>query len=276
MIPQPDAASLDALARQFDLSRDEVAAVVAAVMPEISRRIERNTLSRGGVADVVQMLGEAGRLDPAAMIGTEEGRQRGDALLETIFGTRDQSRAVAARASAASGIGDVLIKAMLPYIVSMVMKSLAGTFSGGLGDILAKIPNLGGARPAGDGAGGGGAQFPMPQWPTSEAPQTAPAPRSDRGGGLLPGPETMQPPSRTGGGGGYGGSPYGDLPDVIRRGGSGASVDGSPLWRVVRGVLGSLLGFRSSGLMSWIVRMVVMRYGWRIVTGLLRGLFMRR
>lgn len=251
------ASELQSLAKQFGLTPSQTEAVIAGVLPEITRRLERNTLSRGGVADLIGMLGAA-QASPS-VIGGEAGRQAGNELLEQVFGTRDTSRAVAARASYASGVGESIIKAMLPYIIQMVMGSFARRTSGGIGDILSKIPNLGGGAPAPSG-GGGSMPFPMPGGGAT----------SPRGGGMLPGPEGMSPPGR---------NPYGDLSDIIRRGGgsvSGGSGGGGALWRIVRGIIGSALGFQSRGIMSWIVRMVIMRYGWSFLTTILRRMFLGR
>ena len=253
-----NAATIDALAQNFSLSRADAQAVVDSVLPEISHRIERNTLSRGGVADTIAMLGSAAGHDPLAAIGTDDGQRHGNALLEQIFGNRDASRAVAARASLSSGIGSTIIQAMLPYIASMVMRQLSRKMSGGLGDLITKIPNLGGA-PATPSAGR------PPMSPAGGSPFPAQLPR---GGGVgLPGPDGMQIPGR---------NPYGDLSDVIRRGGSEAGTNGSPLWRIVRNVLGSALGFQSRGVVSWIVRMVFLRYGWGMLRTILQRVFMRR
>ena len=72
LIKQRDnAAGLDALAANFGLSRDQVEAVVGAVLPDVSQRLERNMLSRGGVADLVAMLGHAHTGLP--QIGSEHG-----------------------------------------------------------------------------------------------------------------------------------------------------------------------------------------------------------
>jgi hypothetical protein len=106
-------AQLEQLATAFGLTRGETESVMASVLPEISRNLERQSLSRGGVADILSMLGEAGT--KPVDLAKDTGMSRGNALLEQVFGTRDASRAVAARASRASGVGDTVIKAMLPY-----------------------------------------------------------------------------------------------------------------------------------------------------------------
>ena len=60
------------------------------------------------------------------------GAQDGNSILGQIFGSKDVSREVAARASAQTGIGPDILKAMLPMLATMVMGALAkGAFSGG-------------------------------------------------------------------------------------------------------------------------------------------------
>lgn len=226
----------DDLARRFDLTPEQAQAVIGRVLPEVSRRLERNSLSRGGVADLLAMLGQAQAAPPD--LATEAGRDRGNAFLEQVFGNRDGSRAVAARAASASG---------------------------GLGDILSKIPNLGGGAPAPSGQGGS-MPFPMPTGSGGGFGGGFPS----GSGSPLPGPEGMSPPGQV-----SGRNPYGDLSDIVRRGGSGGSnVGGGTLWRMVRSILGSAMGFQSRGIMSWIVRMIVMRYGWGILQTILRRVLM--
>ena len=71
-------------------------------------------------------------------------------------------------------------------------------------------------------------------------------------------------------------NPYGDLSDVIRRGGSAPEAGGGALWKIVRGALGGALGFQSRGILGWLFRMVVMRFGWNILRTVLRRMFMAR
>ncbi len=315
-------AGMTALAQSFGLSKADTEKAVASVLPEMSARLERNMLSRGGVADLVAMLGaaQAKGVGRPEVIGTDVGRQQGDVLLEQLFGTRDKSRAVAAKASYASGIGESVIKAMLPYIASMVINAIFKRTSGGLGDILSKIPNMGGkgganpggpapdAGPTGRGRGGGGlddifSRIPdlggNPPIDASRAPQ-APLPGNDTGfetGGRM-GSEPSRPrqtQSMPGGGaslplpeypgrGGWGtggearaepqpSNPYGDLSDIIRRGGAApeAAAGGGALWRIVRGLIGGALGFQSRGILGWLFRLIVLRFG----SSILRTIFRR-
>jgi hypothetical protein len=50
---------------------------------------------------------------------------------------------------------------------------------------------------------------------------------------------------------------------------------GGTLWSIVRSVLGSVLGFESKGFLGWLVRLIVLRWGWgllkRILTRALTG-----
>lgn len=248
VLREPQAsAQIDALAKAFDIDRAEVEAVITSVVPEISRRLERQTLSRGGLADVVSLLGSA--QSAPARIGSPEGEAQGNALLAQVLGSKDASRALAARAAASSGLGETLIKAMLPFIISMIMNALSRKASGGLGDILSKLPQ----------AGGSASQAPAQ--PPPPAPRPAPAPTA--GSSPLPGPEGMELPSS-------GSNPYGDLSDIIRRGGGGGGAGGGgSLWSVVRGILGGILGFQSRGIVGWLFRLIVMRWGWQLLTRVL-------
>ena len=246
-------AAISELARQAGISRAEAEAALAAVLPHLVGRIERMSLSRGGLADIVGLMGEAGGSRPGIAEG-EAGRAAGNAILEQLLGNRDASRALAARAAATSGLSETVIKALLPYIAQWVIGALARRAGGGLGDIISKLPQMGG------GAGGGG------QGRGGRAPPSPP-PTGTRGGGMLPGPDGSAPSGR---------NPYGDLSDIIRRGGRDASVGGSPLWRIVRNIIGAALGFQSRGVMAWLVRLIVLRYGWTILRTIFSRVLLRR
>ncbi len=257
------------IGRAYGLSQEQTEALVQAVLPEFSRRIERNTLSRGGLADMLQTLGDPQvrrALDDPQSLTSPEMRSAGIGILDQVLGSKDKSRAVAARAAASTGLSEIIIKQLLPIIAAMIMGGMSKSGGGSLGDILSKIPGMPGASggvsaPRQGQDGGWGGIPPLPGGGSDSTYRAPPVPSPSAGGSPLPlpGPQT---PLDSGGGG----NPYGDLSDMIRRGGGGGGIGTSGgLPGIIRSVLGSLLGFQSSGLMSWILRAVVMRYGWSIV-----------
>ena len=119
-----------------------------------------------------------------------------------------------------------------------------------------------------DNTSGGGSNTHQGGWPQNQnTGSRSPLP--------LPGDQMPNVPGR-------GDNPYGDLSDILRRGGqiqlpgNGGGVGGSVLWSIVRNVIGSALGFKGGGIMSWLFRMIVMRFGWGLLKTILgRGLLGR-
>jgi hypothetical protein len=306
--------AIENMARNFNITPAQAEAAIVAVLPEFSRAVERNTLNRGGLADLIAALG-SGRhkaaLENPNLFQSVELRDEGKAILGHVLGGKDQSRALAARASTAAGLGGGLIEMLLPYIVQMLMGGLAGKTQGGLGDILSKIPGMPGSAPQAGGQGGGqGGRMQMPRmpqpqeepasvpmeqtrWPT----QSQPTPVPDAGGlgGVFGGGNPLPLPGEVPRGG-YGRSqgsappqpqggdnPFGDLSDIIRGGkgipggAGGAAIGGGMLWTLIRSVLGGALGFSGKGgVMSWLFRMVFMRYGWGLLKTILMKVLLRR
>lgn len=294
--------AVNALARTYGVEPAAAEAVLESVVPQLSQRIERNTLSRGGVADLVGALGKASQHDYLAnpqSLGSLAVTRDGIGFLDQILWSKDKSRAVAQQAAQASGLSEALIKQMLPAIAAIVMGGLAKGAAGGLGDILSKIPGLPGGGQLGDGGFGG--------QPPRSTPRTAPSGgrlggdgNSGGGGGSWGGSDPLPMP----GGGDFGGqsplplpgdappgrgsqpssgnnNPYDDLSDIIRRGGqsapgNGGGGGGGSLANMIRTILGAILGFQSRGLLSWIIRYVVVRYGAGILRALVGILLGRR
>ena len=83
--------AIDNLAAHFGIAPAQAEAAIAAVLPELSRHIERNTLSRGGLADIVAALGDghhARSLDDPGALADPAMRDDGNAILGHILGTR--------------------------------------------------------------------------------------------------------------------------------------------------------------------------------------------
>lgn len=116
--------------------------------------------------------------------------------------------------------------------------------------------------PAGD--------YPMPPMPPSpEGDDYGGATGSQRGGGSafpfpLPGPGRQ----------GQTDNPYGDLSDILRRGGrlpSGEQAGGRGLGSIVRDTIGSALGFGKKGIVGWIIQLLLLRWGWGFLKRILFG-----
>ena len=283
--------AITAMSKAEGLDADQVQAAIAAVTPLLVQGIERNTLSRGGLADLVSAMGDGHHeayLQHPELIGSPAMIADGNNILGHILGGPEQSRRLASRAAATSGLSEGLLKQLLPIIAAILMGALSKQTKGGLGDILSKLPGglpgSGTPVPRGGDSDGGlgdigdilkkipgmpGGQAPQPQRRTS--PKSAPAnPRTSAGGSPLPLPGDHI----SGIDDGPRNNPYGDLSDIIR-GGAGAQAGGGSLGKIVRDILGGVLGFQSRGLIGWLVRLIVMRWGWGFIRSIL-GRFLGR
>ncbi len=300
-------------ARRQGADPEQVREAIAAIVPALTRHIERNTLSRGGLADLVAALGapqHVDRLSNVNLLDDQNIANDGNAILGHIVGGKDASRAIAAQAARASGLSESLIKMLLPFIASMLMSALQRYLQGGFGDILKRLPGGGpssgsgnsddgplqlprGGRPTDDDGGFGGRGFELPQQgpidgipdsggssgrmremprqsPSLPAPYddtpSPPAPYEAPPSGSFP---RQVPPSMPGEFGGSGRSPFDDITDILRRG-SGPKVDGDrTVRRSVRDLIGGALGFSGGGVISWILRLILVRFGWGILKRIL-------
>lgn len=298
-------AALQALAKSFDIRPEQLDQILQTVIPALSNRIERNTLSRGGLADTVtealkpehaQALNDPQYASHPAAIET------GNGALNAVFGSKDTSRAVAAQAAMSSGIEQAIIQKLLPIIASLVMAALSKALQGGgLADILKKLPDLAGAgraTPQDDAP-----DVPQPRHsrrveqpqqadpsdddtepanpPTQSQPNQSQTTQSRPGQSPWNTPSTPAPHSSSSTSGRFGGDPLpipGDrIPGINSLASSqltanirqGTPIDGTPVDKIVRNAIGSKLGFQSQGIISWVIRAVILRYGMAFLQKLL-------
>ena len=70
--------------------------------------------------------GQHGRyLDNPSLLGSADTVTDGNAILGHILGTKDVSRAVASNAATRTGIGEDVLKKMLPVVATLAMAALA-------------------------------------------------------------------------------------------------------------------------------------------------------
>jgi hypothetical protein len=118
---------MDQLARQFGLSQQQAQAAVEALLPAFSQGLKRNASDPYGVGSFLNavMSGNHARyFDDAQSAFSPQGMAEGNGILGHLFGSKDLSRAVAAQAAQATGIGQNVLQQMLPVIASMIMGGL--------------------------------------------------------------------------------------------------------------------------------------------------------
>jgi hypothetical protein len=188
--------AIDLIARQYNLSRQQAELAVEALLPAFSQGLKRNVSDPYGVAAFMNALASGNHAkfyDDAARAFSPDGIASGNDILGRLFGSKDLSRAVAAQAAQATGLGQDVLKQMLPAIAAMLMGGMfkqstgqgqaaqAGGFGGAdnpLGQIIEEMMRQGGAFGSG-GPGGGFGGRPQQQ------PQTAPDPFDNPFGKVL-------------------------------------------------------------------------------------------
>lgn len=150
---------IEELAGVFAIAPARADAVVRAVMPELTWYLQKNTLSRGGLAGLVEALGSGhhvGYLSSGRVFAEEAAGRDGNAILGHLLGSKDASRALAARAARRSGLEASQVAAILPHLAAVAMGTLALRAQAGLGEIVRQVPPLGRrscGNPYGDLAG---------------------------------------------------------------------------------------------------------------------------
>lgn len=157
---------LSAIGRQFGLDEQQTQAAFDALAPVVAAGLRRNTQSDDGLAGLLGALAGGSHVryvEDDSVLMSPKTVDEGNAILGHVFGSKDVSRGVAHQLSASTGIGEGILKKLLPIIATMVMgqiakKALGGgrtqsSGGGGLGDILGDI--LGGGQQRGSQGGGG-------------------------------------------------------------------------------------------------------------------------
>ena len=150
---------IDALARQFGLSQQQTQTALEALLPAFSQGLKRNASDPYGVGAFLTAMASgqhAKYFEDASKAFAPQGVQEGNGILGHLFGSKELSRAVASQAAQATGIGQDILKQMMPAIASMLMGGLfkqstgqlqAGGFGGAnnpLGEIIEQMMRQGG------------------------------------------------------------------------------------------------------------------------------------
>lgn len=116
------------IAQQFGIDQTQAQQAVEQLAPAISGGLKRNMQSQGGMQSLLSALqgGQHQRyLDEPGRVVQPEAVQDGNAILGHVLGSKEESRNVARQAAQQTGIGESIMKQMLPIVATMVMGSLS-------------------------------------------------------------------------------------------------------------------------------------------------------
>ncbi len=124
---------MDLLAKQFNISQQQAELAVEALLPAFSQGLKRNAASPGDLGSFLSALSSgqhAKYFQDAASAFQPAGVAEGNGILGHLFGSKEVSRAVAAQAAQATGLGQDMLKQMLPALASMIMGGLFNQATG--------------------------------------------------------------------------------------------------------------------------------------------------
>lgn len=144
---------IDAMARQFGLSQQQTTQAMEALLPAFSQGLKHNAFDPYGIGNFMNALASGNHqnyFDNPAQAFSPAGMADGNGILGHLFGSKELSRAVAAQASAATGIAAATLQQMLPAMAAMIMGGLfkqstgqmqAGGFGGGniIGEVIEQM-----------------------------------------------------------------------------------------------------------------------------------------
>ena len=110
------------------LSQDQTSSALSALVPALAAGLQKNSSQPGGLESLLGALtggGHSRYVDDPSTLGREDVVTDGNAILGHILGSKDASRAVAGRAAAQTGLGEDVLKKLLPVAATLVMGSLA-------------------------------------------------------------------------------------------------------------------------------------------------------
>lgn len=232
--------AIQQMARQFGLSQQQVEAALEALLPAFSQGLKRNASNPYDLGSFLQALASgqhAKYFEDATNAFSPQGVSEGNGILGHLFGSKDLSRAVAAQASQMTGIGQEILKQMLPALATMIMGGLfkqstgqtqAAAGFGGQGNPLQEIIEQMMRQ-----AGGGASPQPQRRAPQPEPEQVSPF--DNPLGKILEGmfgggqpSEPQRPTSRTQPQDPFADNPLGKIFSDMLRGGRQAEDDEQP------------------------------------------------
>ncbi|MFN7102209.1 MAG: DUF937 domain-containing protein [Pseudorhizobium sp.] len=124
MLKAQNGAAMDAMAKQFNLAQEQAAQAMAALTPAFSSGLKRtaaNPYDFGALMNTMMSGSYAKYFEDLGKTFTPQGLSDGNAVLEKLFGSPEVSRAIAAQAEQLTGVGQEVLKKMMPAMADMMM-----------------------------------------------------------------------------------------------------------------------------------------------------------
>ena len=128
ILSSQDGGSVRQLAQNFGLGEDQTVSALSNLIPALSQGLRQNVSSGDGLQGLLSALGSGNHeryLDDASTLAEEETVQDGNGILSHLLGSKDVSRQVSRQAATQTGLGEDMLKRMLPVVATMVMGSLS-------------------------------------------------------------------------------------------------------------------------------------------------------
>lgn len=143
--------SVGELASSLGLDSSKTADLIGALSPALMRGLEKQGGASGGLDQLQKVLSSGGHqkyIDQPGLMKEGATRDDGNKILGHLFGKKEVSRNVAAKAASKTGIDASLIKRALPMIAGLAMGALSkksgaassdGGGGGGLSGLLSSL-----------------------------------------------------------------------------------------------------------------------------------------
>jgi hypothetical protein len=121
-------AAVRQLASHLGLNEAQAASAVSALVPALSAGLRQNVQSADGLNGLLGALSAGNHqryIDDPAVLADAATVADGNGILGHVFGSKDVSRQVAARAGAQAGLGPEVMKRMLPLVATLVMGAMS-------------------------------------------------------------------------------------------------------------------------------------------------------
>lgn len=135
MLRAQNGAAMDAMAKQFGLAQEQVAQALAALTPAFSSGLKRtatNPYDLSGLFSAMSSGNYGQYFEDLSKAFTPQGVADGNQVLQQLFGSKEVSKAIAAQAAQVTGIGQDILKSMLPAMADTIM---GGLMKQGLGQM---------------------------------------------------------------------------------------------------------------------------------------------